>query len=90
MEFSIDERLRVLSDLKNLTAMEVGKEIGLRWKRLSSEEKLKFELKYSENKIWYQEEKSRYDKNTQESRGLSISPCQDKEEEEFICPKAPT
>ena len=79
----------VRDQLEEYAAMEVGKEIGLRWKRLSSEEKLKFELKYSENKIQYQEEKSRYDKNTQESRGLSISPCQDKEEEEFICPKAP-
>ena len=74
MEFSIDERPRVLSDLKNLTAMEVGKEIGLRWKRLSSEEKLKFELKYSENKIRYQEEKSRYDKNTRKQAEESLSP----------------
>ena len=46
----------------------------MRWKKLTNEEKLKVELKYRENKNYF-EEKSRYDKNTIKQAGETPAPA---------------
>ena len=53
MEFSVRERPKILEDLGPKSTVDIGRELGLRWRSLTQEEKLPFELKAKENKIKY-------------------------------------
>ena len=56
MEFSVFERDKVLADLGSLSLVDVGKELGRRWKNLSTFEKNVYEVKARENRVKYQKE----------------------------------
>ena len=56
MEFSIAERAKVLKDLGSLSLVDVGRELGRRWKSLSIPEKNVYEVKGRENRVKYQNE----------------------------------
>ena len=63
MEFSKQERAKVMSDLGNISIGEVGKELGRRWQGLGKEDKDVFEKKARENRDNYVKVKSTYDEN---------------------------
>ena len=54
LEFSKEERPRLLIESGNLSATEVAKEIGSRWRSLTKDEKEKFEERFHQNKKKYQ------------------------------------
>ena len=60
MEFSLRERPKILEDLGPKSTVDIGRELGLRWRSLTQEEKLPFELKAKENKTKYDLEKKLY------------------------------
>ena len=62
MEFSHDERPRILLELENLSTKEIVKEIGTRWRNLDQEEKAKYEQRFRDNKEKYLVEKQKYEK----------------------------
>ena len=63
MEFVREQRKMVDSDLRNLSVVEAGKELGRRWKNLSTEEKQRFVEKNRENR-------DRYDKQMEEYKPI--------------------
>lgn len=56
LEFTRLERARVVAELGPMSASEMGKELGRRWKGLPKTEKVKFEEKAERNKTRYKEE----------------------------------
>ena len=54
MEFASKERAKILEDLGNLNLVEVGRELGRRWKSLSEQEKEPFESMAKQNRSRYQ------------------------------------
>ena len=67
MEFAREERPRVLLDLGNLSTIEIGKEIGVRWKKLSDDEKQKFVKKFKVNQEKYKADKLLYESSCDEA-----------------------
>ena len=63
LEFSQEERGRILLETGHLSTTEVAKEVGLRWRNLSLAEKEKFEQKFRVNKANYLILKLDYEKN---------------------------
>ena len=61
LEFSNEERPKVIVDLGKVSTTEIGKEIGLRWKKMNKEEKEKYVTKFKENQERYKLEKQKYD-----------------------------
>ena len=61
LEFSNEERPKVIVDLGKVSTTEIGKEIGLRWQKLNKEEKEKYVAKFKENQERYKLEKQKYD-----------------------------
>ena len=62
MEFSREQRRMVDSNLKRLSVVEAGKELGRRWKCLNNEEKQKYVDKSKENQENYAKEMEEYKK----------------------------
>jgi hypothetical protein len=91
MEFARDERPRVILDLGNVSTIEIGKEIGVRWKKLSDDEKEKFVKKFKENQETYKAEKLLYEKSCDEAgtgSPAAASPKQ-KKKRNPLAPKLP-
>ena len=87
MEFAQVERPRILLQLPDIPNNEVNKEIGLRWKNLSKEEKEKFKLKYHENKEKYMEEMQTFEKNPVDQN--IEKPSRKKRKKDPLAPKLP-
>ena len=68
MEFSLRERPKILEDLGPKSTVDIGRELGLRWRSLTQEEKLPFELKAKENKTKYDLEKKLYKERKETDR----------------------
>ena len=60
MEFAKLERPKVLVDLGQLAMVDVGRELGKRWKLLTPEQKAPFEQKSKENRLRYEQEMEEY------------------------------
>jgi hypothetical protein len=58
--FSKQERMKIVSDLGNLSMGEVAKELGKRWNGLDAESKAEFEAASNEDKERYKEEMKSY------------------------------
>ena len=63
MEFSILERPKIREEIGSQSIGEMGKILGQRWRNLSTEEKLPFEIKARENKMKYDQEKKVYEQD---------------------------
>ena len=60
MEFAKVERSKVLVDLGQLAMVDVGRELGKRWKLLTPEQKAPFVEKSKENRLRYEQEMEVY------------------------------
>ena len=60
MEFAKMERPKVLLDLGQLAMVDVGREMGKRWKLLTPEQKAPFEQKSKENRVRYEQDMEVY------------------------------
>jgi len=58
--FAAEERPKVLAELGNISAGEIGKELGRRWSGLDAVARRKFEATYAEAKAKYGEEMKNY------------------------------
>ena len=58
MEFGKEERKKIFSELGSLSLADVGRELGRRWRDISKEEKLRFDLKSRENRETFEREKN--------------------------------
>ena len=67
LEFSAEERPRVLAELGNISTPEVAREVGIRWKTLTKEEKKKYEERFRENKEKYRLDKENFEEATESS-----------------------
>ena len=68
LEFTQIERTKVLLDLGPLPVLEVGRELGSRWRQLDLERKKVFEEKGRENRVRYEKEMVAY-----KAKGLPVS-----------------
>ena len=85
LEFSGEERPRILEELGNLSATEVAKEVGIRWKNLAREEKKKYEDRFHENREKYRIEKDNFEDATKTLAAPAITQKKRKKKD----PKAP-
>jgi len=60
MYFSLENRAKVRGDHPGLSFGNIGKELGDRWKKLTSQEKQKYQEKAAEDKKRYMNEKADY------------------------------
>ena len=60
MEFAMMERPKILVDLGQLAMVDVGRELGKRWKLLTLEQKAPYEEKSKENRLRYEQEMEVY------------------------------
>ena len=92
LEFAREERPRVLLELGKMSTTEVGKEIGMRWKKLHDDEKQKFVDIFRENQERYKVDKKNYEKSldTGVNEGPSvITTPKTKKGKDPLAPKAP-
>ena len=88
LEFSKEERPRLLIESGNLSATEVAKEIGSRWRSLTKDEKEKFEERFHQNKKKYQAEKLVYEK-TKHKVPAADAKSKSKKKKDPLAPKLP-
>ena len=86
LEFSKEERPRLLIESGNLSATEVAKEIGSRWRSLTKDEKEKFEERFHQNKKKYQAEKLEYEKSNPK---VPAADAKSKKKKDPLAPKLP-
>ena len=87
MEFSKEERAKVISDLGNISIGEVGRELGKRWQGLSKEEKDVFEKKAKENRDEYVKVKQTYEERKHDEENILPPPNGDNSNEETLDPE---
>ena len=74
LEFAQTERPKIKDDLGLQPISEVGKELGLRWKKLDKIKKAQFEEKARENRVRYEKEMMEYQrKNSSSSTPGNVS-----------------
>ena len=71
LEFCKEERPKLLNDRGALPLVEVGRELGLRWKQVDKDSKAIFEKKALENRVKFEQEMAEYNRK-KESSALSM------------------